>query len=138
MLDSSVVRNTFEVVAIKLAQRGFPTALLLRFHDLDERRRALIRKRDDLNARRNAESQEIGKLMKAGQKEEAESRRAAVRQLGEQIATIESELSAVENDLNELMTALPNLPSDSVPVGADESANQEVKRWGTPPAFSFE
>src|SRR5262249_5038781 len=138
MLDISVVRNAFEVVAIKLAQRGFPTALLLRFHDLDERRRALIRKRDDLNARRNAESQEIGKLMKAGQKEEAESRRAAVRQLGEQTAETEAELKSVETELNELMVSLPNLPHADVPVGPNESSNREEKRCGTPPVFDFE
>jgi seryl-tRNA synthetase len=91
-----------------------------------------------LNATRNRESQEIGKLMKAGQKDEAESRRGAVRDVGDQISATEAELQAVEGELNEIMTGLPNLPHESVPVGADESANLEVRRWGTPREFDFE
>jgi seryl-tRNA synthetase len=138
MLDINFVRANLDLVKARLAERGVPLETLDRFTELDERRRALISKRDDLNATRNRESQEIGKLMKAGLKDEAESRRAAVRALGDQIAAAEAELAAVENELNELMTALPNLPHQSVPVGADESANQEVRRWGTPPEFDFE
>ena len=138
MLDINFVRANFDLVKTRLAERGFPLETLDRFTSLDERRRALIARRDDLNATRNRESQEIGKLMKSGRKEEAESRRAAVREVGDQIAAAEAELAKVEDELSELMTALPNLPHESVPVGADESANQEVKRWGTPPEFDFE
>ena len=138
MLDINFVRANLDLVRAKLAQRGFPPDVLDRFTELDDRRRALISRRDDLKATRNRESQEIGKLMKAGQKDEAESLRAAVREVGDQIAATEAELAAVENELNELMTGLPNLPHESVPVGKDESANLEVRRWGTPPAFDFE
>jgi seryl-tRNA synthetase len=138
MLDVNFVRANFDLVRKKLEQRGFPLDALDRFTELDERRRALVRQRDELNATRNRESQEIGKLMKAGQKEDAESRRAAVREIGDQIAAIEAELSATEEQLNYLLVTVPNLPHDSVPVGADESANQEIKRWGTPPSFNFE
>jgi seryl-tRNA synthetase len=138
MLDVNFVRANFGLVRKKLEARGFPLDALDRFTELDERRRALVRKRDELNATRNRESQEIGKLMKAGQKEDAESRRAAVREIGDQIATIEAELSATEEQLNYLLVTVPNLPHDSVPVGADESANQEIKRRGTPPSFNFE
>jgi seryl-tRNA synthetase len=138
MLDINYVRANFDVVRKKLEERGFPLDALDRFTELDERRRALVRQRDELNATRNRESQEIGKLMKAGQKEEAESRRAAVREIGDQIASSEVELGAVEENLNNLLVAVPNLPHDSVPVGKDESANQEIKRWGTPPTFDFE
>jgi seryl-tRNA synthetase len=138
MLDINFVRANFNLVRNKLDERGFPLETLDRFTELDERRRALISKRDDLKATRNRESQEIGRLMKSGQKEEAESRRAAVRDVGDQIAAAEAELATVEDELNELMTALPNLPHESVPVGANESANQEVRRWGAPPEFDFE
>jgi seryl-tRNA synthetase len=138
MLDINFVRANFDQVRKKLEGRGFPLDTLDRFNELDERRRALVGRRDDLNATRNRESQEIGKLMKAGTKEEAESRRAAVREIGDQIAATEAELSTFEEDLNNLLVGIPNLPHDSVPVGADESANQEIKRWGTPPAFDFE
>jgi seryl-tRNA synthetase len=138
MLDVNFVRANLDLVTQKLEQRGVPRDALDRFNELDERRRTLVRERDDLNATRNRESQEIGKLMKAGQKDEAQSRRAAVRELGDQIAASESELNAVETDLNELMVSLPNLPHESAPVGRDESANQEIKCWGAPPAFDFE
>ena len=138
MLDINFVRANLDLVTSKLAQRGFPPDVLDHFTELDERRRTLITRRDELNATRNRESQEIGKLMKAGQKDEAESRRGAVREVGDQISATEAELQAVEDELSELMTGLPNLPHESVPVGADESANLEVRRWGTPREFDFE
>jgi len=137
MHDSNFLRANLDLVRKKLEQRTFPVATLDRFTELDDRRRLSIRERDDLKAARNRESQEIGKLMKAGQREEAEKRGAAVRQMGERIPEIEAELKAVENELNDLLTTLPNVPHDSVPVGPDESANQEVKRWGELPRFSF-
>jgi seryl-tRNA synthetase len=138
MLDINFVRANLELVRSKLEQRGFPLDELDRFGELDERRRALVRERDDLNATRNRESQEIGALMKAGRKDEAESRRLAVRGLGERIAEVEARVNAVETDLTGLMVTLPNLPHESSPVGRDETANQEIKRWGTPPSFEFE
>ena len=137
MLDVNYVRANLDLVRQKLEQRGFPLEALERFTELDERRRQQVRRRDDLNAERNRESQEIGKLMKAGQKDEAESRRAAVRRLGDLIAATEAEVGAVESELNNLLVTIPNLPDDSAPVGRDESANQEIKRWGTPPALDF-
>ena len=137
MHDINFVRANLDVVRQKLAQRNFAVAALDRFSELDERRRTLIRDRDELKSTRNKESQEIGKLMKAGQREEAEKRGAAVRQLGERIPEIEKALETTETDLHTLLATLPNLPHESIPVGADESANQEVKRWGEPPRFSF-
>jgi seryl-tRNA synthetase len=138
MLDMNFVRANFELVKRKLAERGFPSSVLDRFSELDQRRRLLVRERDDLNALRNRESQQIGALMKAGRKQEADARRATVREIGDRIAKIESDLEAVEGDLRELLVALPNLPHESVPVGSDESYNKEVKRWGEPPVFDFE
>jgi seryl-tRNA synthetase len=137
MLDVNFVRAHLDLVRAKLEQRGFPLDALDQFTELDERRRRLVRRRDELNALRNRESQEIGKLMKAGQKDEADSRRAAVRDTGDQIGAAEAELGTVESGLNNLLVTIPNLPDDSVPVGRDESANQEVKRWGTPAAIDF-
>ncbi len=138
MHDINFVRANLDVVREKLAQRNFAVAALDRFSELDERRRTLIRDRDELKSTRNKESQEIGKLMKAGQREEAEKRGAAVRQLGERIPEIEKILETTETDLYTLLATLPNLPHESIPVGPDELANQEVKRWGEPPRFSFE
>jgi seryl-tRNA synthetase len=138
MLDINFVRTNLEIVRRKLEQRGFPLEALDRFNELDERRRALIRERDELNATRNRESQEIGNLVKAGHRDEVESRRAAVRELGDRIGGVETELNAVETDLNSLLMAVPNVPHHTVPPGRDESANEEISRWGTPPVFDFE
>ena len=55
-----------------------------------------------------------------------------VRRIGDEIANREAALNAIKDDLNNLMIGLPNLPHDSAPIGSDESANQEIKRWGTP------
>ena len=137
MHDVNFLRTNLEAVRAKLGQRNFPLAALDSFVVLDERRRTLIRESEDLKAARNRESQEIGKLMKAGQKEEAEKRGAVVRKMGERMPAIEADLAAVENELNGLLATLPNLPHESVPVGNDESANQVVKRWGEPLQFAF-
>lgn len=138
MLDINFVRANLELVRKKLDERGFAAEAIASFSELDERRRRLISLRDDLNATRNRESQEIGELMKSGQRDQAESRRRAVRELGDRIAATGNELGAVEEDLSKLMTSLPNLQHDSVPVGANESANREIKRCGSPPEFGFE
>ena len=138
MLDINFVRDNLDLVMRKLQTRGFSTEVLDRFSHLEAERRSNIRKVDDLKSVRNRESQEIGTLMKAGKKEDAESRRQEVRRIGEEIAERETSLNAIKDDLNDLMVGLPNLPHDSVPVGEDESANQEVTRWGTPRVFDFE
>src|SRR5882724_593611 len=138
MLDINFVRDNLDLVTTKLRTRGFSTEVLDRFSQLETQRRSNIRKVDDLKAVRNRESQEIGTLMKTGRKEDAESRRQEVRRIGEEIAERETALNAIKNVLNDLMIGLPNLPHDSVPVGQDESANQEITRWGTPRIFDFE
>jgi len=125
MLDINYVRDNLDLVTTKLRSRGFSTEVLDRFSHLETERRSNIRQVDELKAVRNRESQEIGTLMKAGKKEDAESRRQEVRRIGEEIAERETALNATKNVLNDLMIGLPNLPHDSVPVGQDESANQE-------------
>ena len=138
MLDINYVRANLDAVKRKLDERGFPPEAIARFNELDERRRRLISQRDELNATRNRESQEIGTLIKTGQKEQAESRRQEVRELGNKITSTGEELTVVEEDLATLMTSLPNLHHDSVPIGSDESANREIKQWGAPARFDFE
>ena len=138
MLDITFVRDNFDSVIEKLRSRGFSTEVLEHFKKLETERRENIRKVDDLKALRNRESQEIGALMKSGQKEPAESRRLQVRQIGEEISEREAALNAIKEELNNLMVGVPNLPHGTVPVGRDESANVEIKRWGTPPVFVYE
>jgi len=102
------------------------------------RRRRAITEHGDLSAERNRLSPEIGALMKEGRKDEAESRRLLVKELKERIEALETERDAAESDLNDIMYGIPNLPHPSVPVGKDESANVEVRRWGHAPDMGFE
>jgi seryl-tRNA synthetase len=76
--------------------------------------------------------------MKEGRKDEAEARRAEVGGLKDRIAELDQLRTQTESRMHELLSTLPNIPHSSVPVGADESANTEVRRWGTRPEFSFE
>jgi seryl-tRNA synthetase len=138
MLDLNFVRDNLERVRAALATRGFPAEALDDFAAADTERRRVIAESDQLNAERNASSREIGALMKEGKREEAESRRQEVGQLKERIAELDRARDAAEARMHEILSKIPNIPHESVPVGADETANVEVRRWGTKPAFDFE
>jgi seryl-tRNA synthetase len=138
MLDLNYVRGNLERVRAALDARGFPAAALDDFAALDAERRRAIAESDALNARRNASSREIGALMKAGRKDEAESRRKEVAELKERMAELERARDDAERRMQELLATVPNVPHESVPVGRDESANQEVRQWGEAPRFDFE
>ena len=138
MLDLNYVRENLERVRAALEARGFPTAALDDFAQLDQARRRAISESDRLNAERNAASREIGALMKAGQREEADTRRRAVGELKERIAELDRARDEAESRMRELLSTIPNVPSESAPVGADETANKEVRRWGNAPQFDFE
>ncbi|HYX40272.1 MAG TPA: serine--tRNA ligase, partial [Pyrinomonadaceae bacterium] len=138
MLDLNYVRENLERVSAALEARGFPTTALDDFAQLDQERRRAISESDRLNAERNTASREIGALMKAGQREEADARRRAVGELKERIAELDRARDESEARMRELLSTIPNVPSESVPVGADETANKEVRRWGDAPQFDFE
>jgi seryl-tRNA synthetase len=138
MLDLNYVRNNLDRVRAALEARGFPTAPLDDFAALDSERRRVIAESDALNAQRNSSSREIGALMKEGRKDEAEARRKEVGELKERIAELERSRDEAERRMQELLAAVPNVPHESVPVGRDESANKEVRRWGDAPRFDFE
>lgn len=93
---------------------------------------------DELRNERNRSSKEIGKLIGAGQKDQAEKRKEEVRKIGEEIADLEAELSALENSLSDLVLGLPNWLDPEVPIGPDESANKELRQEGKKPSFDFE
>ena len=138
MLDLNYVRENLEEVRAALAKRGMATAVLDDFAQADGERRRLIAESDQLNAERNAASREIGALMKEGRRDEADARRKAVNGLKERIAELDQKRESAEARMRELLSTLPNIPHASVPVGKDESANVEVRRWGAPPEFDFE
>ena len=138
MLDLNYVRENIDKVREALNARRADITALDDFARADAERRRTIAESDQLNAQRNASSREIGALMKEGKKDEAEARRAEVSGLKERISELDQLRAQTEARMHELLSTLPNVPHSSVPVGADEAANAEVRRWGTQPEFSFE
>ena len=138
MLDLKFVRENLDKVRAALEARAFTTAPLDDFETLDKTRRSTIAESESLNQQRNIASKEIGALMKEGKKEEAETKRAEVAAMKDRIAELEKQRDEADAKMRELLTTLPNIPHESVPVGADETANVEVRRWGNPREFDFE
>ncbi len=138
MLDLNYVREHLEAVRVALSARGMPAPALDDFAQADGERRRVIAESDALNAERNTASRVIGALMKEGRREEAEAQRKQLGDLKDRIAELDQKREQAEARLRELLSALPNIPHESVPVGKDESANVEIRRWGTRPEFDFE
>ncbi len=137
MLDLHFVRENLEAVRAALDARRFPTDALDAFAEADATRRRVIAESDQLNAERNNASREIGALMKAGEREESDARRTAVNELKERIGELDRARDEAETGMREILSTIPNIPHATVPVGADETANTEVRRWGQPPQFDF-
>jgi seryl-tRNA synthetase len=136
MLDLAFVRDHLPLVEEKLRQRGLdPQAVLRDFHAVDVERRAAITEAETLKARRNKATEEIAKLKK--EKGDATALIEDTKQLREQIAAAEKNAEEADARLRNILTGIPNLPDDSVPVGTSAEDNVEVRRWGTPPQFDF-
>jgi len=138
MLDLNYVRDNLDHVRAALQARGVVPEALDDFAQADAARRRVIAESDQLKAQRNAASREIGALMKAGKSEEAEERRREVNALKDRISDLDQLRDQAESRMREMLSALPNIPHESVPAGKDESANIEVRRRGTKPEFDFE
>ena len=137
MLDLNFVRENLEQVRAALISRNFPAESLDEFVELDRGRRRLIADADEINRKRNLFSKEVGSLMQAGKKDEAAALRAEVAQLKERQSSLEKLRDNADDDMRSLLSGLPNIPAADVPVGPDESANVEVRRYGTPKEFDF-
>ena len=132
MLDLHYVRENLDIVRHALDARNFPTDILERFAQIDAERRQVIGEADAINQQRNAASKEIGALMQGGKRDEAEAKKAEVAGLKEKQADRERRRDEAESAMREILINLPNLPADEVPVGPDETATIEVRRWGAP------
>jgi seryl-tRNA synthetase len=135
MLDIRWVRENPDAVRQMLENRR-ATFSLDELIALDEKRRSLLTEVEELKARRNVESKRIGRSQ--GQGEDLESLKEAVREISTRIKDLDQQIAEVEKTQKGLMMAIPNVPHSSVPVGDDEEANVEVRRWGEIPSFSFE
>jgi seryl-tRNA synthetase len=136
MLDMKVFRNEFERVEQALVNRGAALEAVRRFSVLDGKRREMLQESESLKNRRNTVSQEVARRKKAG--EAADDLIAEMRQVGDRIKELDEEIRAVEEQLNELVLSVPNIPHESVPVGASEEDNVEIRRVGEPTSFAFE
>jgi len=137
MLDARFIRENVELVRQAMEDRHTSWSIDA-FVQLDEERRRLIAATEARQARRNELSKAIGELMKAGRADEAAALKEEVRVLNDELAGDTALLEQVEAGTRELLMTAPNLPHGSVPCGADETCNPEVRRWGTPRDFGFE
>lgn len=135
MLDIQMFRNKIDDVATALATRGV-TLDGDAFMTLETERKQLQSHTQDLQAQRNALSKKVGILKAKG--EDATAVLAEVGSLGDELKSSEQALGELLTRIDDFVSTLPNLPADDVPVGADEAANVEVTRWGSPRRFDFE
>src|SRR5690606_2866882 len=105
--------------------------------ELDARRREVSTRAQEAQARRNEASKAIGAAMGKGDKDTAEALKAEVAQIKDALPALEEEDRTLGVELDGLLAALPNIPADDVPEGADENDNVEVARWGAPRDFAF-
>ena len=134
MLDKNFVREKLDFVSERLSARGggYPLDELMA---ADTERKNVLLRIEELRRRRNEASESIGKLRKTGCDTSAEQ--AAVKEISIEIKSLDETANEAENRLDSIMHGIPNLPHISVPIGADETENVEVRRGGTKPSFNF-
>ncbi len=135
MLDINLLRTDLENVATRLASRKFILDVSA-FSTLENERKSLQTRTQDLQAKRNASSKLIGQAKAKG--EDVSVIMSDVAHLGDELKAAETALATLQDKINDILLSMPNLPHESVPVGKDETENEEVLRWGTPRVFDFE
>lgn len=135
MLDIKRIRTNPEEVKKGLATRKV-TGVVEQIAALDEQRRALIQKTEALKAQRNEVSKSVPARKKAG--EDVTALFEEMKRTADQIKDLDAELAAIDSQLQNILLSTPNVPLESVPIGLDDSANVEVRRWGEPRKFDFE
>lgn len=135
MLDIQLLRKDLATVADKLKRRGFDLDIA-RFTALESERKQLQSLTEELQAKRNSASKQIGQLKSKG--EDTSAVMAQVAGLGDELKASADRLTQLQAELDAFLLQIPNLPSDSVPVGASEEDNVEMRRWGTPRQFDFD
>lgn len=136
MIDQNLLRTNLEEVAQILKLKRNFNLDVASVTSLEEQRKALQVKAENLQAERNARSKNIGAAKARG--EDISALLAEVDTMGSELDAAKVELDKVQAEIRELLLNIPNLPADEVPVGKDDSENLEVSRWGTPRQFDFE
>ena len=135
MLDPNLFRKQIDETASQLARRGFDLPVA-RIAQLESERKQVQVRTQELQNERNTRSKAIGKAKADG--EDIAPLVAEVSRLGDELKTHELSLETIQNELEKIAFAVPNLPHESVPPGNDEADNREERRWGEPPRFNFE
>src|SRR5882724_12448216 len=136
MLDLAYVRENLPKIEEMLLRRGMDAVKVLGdFRSIEEKRRQLITQSETIKAQRNRASEEIAKLKKAGQ--DASVQVEQTKALRAQSDDLEKQAAEIDQELRTMLAGIPNVPHESVPVGRSADDNKEVRKWGTPPEFSF-
>ncbi len=136
MLDAKLFRSELAETAARLAEtRGYQLDVA-KLEQLEQRRKELQVRTESLQAERNSSAKAIGKAKAQG--EDIQPLLAAVDNLGQELDQAKHDLNAIQDELHTIISGVPNLPADEVPLGADEDENQEISRWGEPHRFDFE
>ena len=137
MLDITLLRKDLAHVIARLEIRKSPQPFLDvdRFTALESERKTLQTRTEELQAQRNSLSKQIGQLKAKGQDTAAVM--DSVGGIGETLKASAERLDVIQTELSAMLMSMPNLPQEDVPLGADDSANVEVRRWGTPRVFDF-
>ncbi|MCL2202964.1 MAG: serine--tRNA ligase [Defluviitaleaceae bacterium] len=134
MHDIRAIRADFPAYKALMDKRGKDFGLE-KFTEMDERRRALLHRTEEMKAKQNAASKEIPAMKKEGK--DTTALMAQMKALAEEIKALEPELRAIDEELEGFLMGIPNVPHPDVPQGASDADNVEVRKWGTPPQFDF-
>ena len=135
MLDSKLLRSNLKYVADRLASRGFSLDVA-RIEALEEQRKFLQIRNEELQSKRNARSKSIGQAKLRG--EDISPFMGDVQRMGTELSVCKVDLERIQLELDSILLGIPNLPHESIPIGEDEDGNIEVRRWGIPRSFDFE
>ncbi len=136
MLDQKLLRTNFKEITERLKHRGEDLSDLVKFGDLDEKRRSLISEVEQLKAQRNEATKQISEFKKNN--EDATDAITEMRELGGKIKELDKNLTTIDAELTQILYSIPNIPHESVPIGEDEDDNVEVRAWGEKKSFDFE
>lgn len=136
MINPNLLRNNLEEIAQKLKEKRNFILDVEQLRELEEQRKTLQVKTETLQAERNLRSKAIGAAKARG--ENIEDLLNEVDHLGIELAQAKALFDDVSAELNTILLTIPNIPADEVPLGKDETENQEISRWGTPRTFDFE
>ena len=137
MLDIQLLRQNIDAVATLLSERGFALDTAA-FNQLEQERKHLQMKTEELQALRNSTSKQIGLFKSQGKQAEAEAAMAEVAQIKIDLEQTEAAYQTAQNQINDIVLSIPNLPHTSVPIGKNEQDNVEIRRVGQPRQFDFD